>query len=220
MSNVFCSSDACLEKSKRSSKRKMSSLRRYGPPPTVVCLDEIKKRLKSFTCSSTSYDFNLLFWILSFTLLSQASLLVWYVHLYALFAKGNPNMRILTLRWVFVRRISYPRDCLSECVPKVVFRQRTTNERKNQFKFNALRRESPIARWGSTKHVERWRRNVASVSRSKCICCVDFIYPLCLWVRSGTTFLPRCGCSLFGEHEVHCFELGMYVRYLYWLHCC
>jgi len=59
-------------------------------------------------------------------------------------------MKILTLRWVSVRSISHPRDCLSECVRKVVFGQRTTDERKNQFKFNALRRESPITSWGST----------------------------------------------------------------------
>jgi len=44
----------------------MSSLRRYGPPPEVVCLDEIKKRLKSFTCSSATYDFNSLFLNLKF----------------------------------------------------------------------------------------------------------------------------------------------------------
>jgi len=52
-------------------------------------------------------------------------------------------MRILTLRGVLVRRISHPRDCLFECVPKVIFGQGTTNELKNQFKFNALRRDHP-----------------------------------------------------------------------------
>jgi len=101
-----------------------------GSPPAVVCLDEIKKRLKIFTCSLETFDFNSLFWIESFTFLSQASLLVWNVHLYTLFAKGNPSMRVLTLRWVFVRRFSHPWDCLSECVPKVVFEQRVVDERK------------------------------------------------------------------------------------------
>jgi len=30
---------------------------------------------------------------------------------------------------------------------------------KNQFKFNALRRESPIVSWGSTLHAEQWCRS-------------------------------------------------------------
>ena len=38
---------------------------------------------------------------------------------------------------------------LSERVFEDVVRTKTVDERKSQFKFNALRRESPIASWGS-----------------------------------------------------------------------
>jgi len=59
-------------------------------------------------------------------------------------------MRILTLRWVFVRRLSHPRDSFTWMCVQSCFRTESSGWTKSQSKFNALRRESPIASWGST----------------------------------------------------------------------
>jgi len=121
-------------------------------------------------------------------------------------------MRILTLRWVFVRRLSHPRDSFIWMCVQSYFRTESSGWTKNQFKFNALRRESPIASWGSTSHAERWRCSQAIVSGSEHICWIDVIHPLYFCIRSGTTFPFRCSYSLSEEHGVRCFELGMYTR--------
>jgi len=78
-------------------------------------------------------------------------LLCWNVLPFALFCKGKFGRESSNCYAEYLIEAFHIQEIVYLNVyPKLCFRRRTADEQINQSKFNALRRESPIASWGST----------------------------------------------------------------------